>query len=141
MPATEYWQRDRASGILGQQFWKQEFRSLLAHQAATHEITIAGAPIDVDGKWKATVWCLHALVEAAANTNPGQFLVQGNALQAGSAEWATLVPFTVTNATPATEAMTATEPAGETVLAVASTAGFAAGNEIYVANSTVVNSE
>ena len=85
----------------------------------------------------------HGFIEAGANTNPASFFVQTNLGATGSDEsWSTVAQFTVTDATVVTENMTATEAAGETVLAVADVAGFAATDYIYIEdNTTAADSE
>jgi len=84
----------------------------------------------------------HASVEATANTNAGTFLVQVSANSSGDEDWVTIHKFTATVSTADTEAMTATEPSGETVLACASTTGFAAGDNLYIQDTgTLADSE
>jgi len=53
-------------------------------------------------------------------------------------DWATIREFDATISTADTEAMTATEPIGETALAVSSTAGFAANDNLYIQDASVV---
>lgn len=113
----------------------------LTHQAITHPDTVKGSEIDVDGKLAILITMFHASVEATANTNSGSFMVQVSAASTGSEDWATIAQFQATVSTADTEAMTATEPVGETVLAVASTASFAAGDKLYIQNSTVGSGE
>lgn len=116
--------------------------SVLTHQAVTHPATVKGSAQDVSTKFKATIVMFHAAVEAVANTNPGSFYVQISASSSGDEDWVTVGTYTADSGTPATEAMTATEPAAETVLAVVSTTGFAAGDQLYIQDTTtVVDSE
>ena len=116
--------------------------AVLAHQAITHPDTVKGSAQDVSTKLAATILCFHASVEAAANTNPGSFLVQVSGAASGDEDWATVAHFTAQVSTADTEAMTATEPAGETVLACASTTGFVAGDNLYIRDSgTLADSE
>lgn len=114
---------------------------VLAHQAATHPTTIVGSAIDCRTKRAALLFLYHGYVEATADTNPGKFLVQvrpdagdGSATE----HWITAVELTVKGTTPDTEAMTASEPIGETVLAVASTVGFVAEDELYIQDTTTL---
>jgi hypothetical protein len=127
---------------------KTDSVEVLAHQAATHPTTIVGSAIDCRTKRAATVFLYHAYVEAAADTNFGKFLVQvrpdagdGSATE----HWITVVELaSKAPLTPFadTEAMTATEPAGETVLACASTTGFLAEDELYIQDTgTLADSE
>lgn len=116
--------------------------ALLSHQAITHPDTVAGSASDVSTKLAATVFLFHASVEAAANTNGGIFRVEGSASASGDEDWVTLYQVQAQATTADTEAMTATEPAGETSLAVASTTGFAANDILYIQDTgTLADSE
>jgi hypothetical protein len=119
--------------------------AVLAHQAATHPTTIVGSAIDCRFKRGATLFLFHGYVEATADTNPGKFLVQVRP-DAGDGtvteHWVTVAELAAKGTTPDTEAMTATEPVAETVMAVASTAGFAAEDELYIQDTnTLADSE
>lgn len=124
---------------------KTDSVEVLAHQAATHPTTIVGNAIDCRTKYQATVFLYHGYVEATADTNPGKFLVQvrpdagdGTVLE----HWITVAECVAAGTTPDTEAMTATEPIAETVLACASTAGFAVEDELYIQDTgTLADSE
>jgi len=114
----------------------------LAHQAVTHPATVVGSALDVSTKLAITLVMSHASVEATANTNPGKFLVQVSGAASGNEDWATIYEFDATISTADTEAMTATEPIGETVLAVASTTGFVANDLLYIQDTgTLADSE
>ena len=120
---------------------KTDSVAVLAHQAATHPITIVGSAIDCRTKRAATIFLYHAYVEATADTNPGKFKVQirpdagdGSVLE----HWITVVELPAKGTTPDTEAMTATEAAGETVMAVADTTGFVAEDLLYLQDTTTL---
>ena len=115
----------------------------LAHQAVTHPATVVGSALDVSTKLAMTIDLFHAAVESAqANTNPGKFLVQKSAAASGNEDWVTQYEFDATISTADTEAMTATEPIGETALAVASTAEFVSGDKLYIQDTgTLADSE
>jgi hypothetical protein len=116
--------------------------SLLTHQAVTHPDTVKGSATDVSTKMGATVFLFHASVEAAANTNSGIFRIEGSASGSGDEDWVPLYQVAATVSTADTEAMTATEPSGETVLACASTTGFVAGDVLYIQDTgTLADSE
>lgn len=116
--------------------------TILNHQAVTHPDTVKGSAQDVSTKLAATIICFHASVEVQANTNPGTFLIQVSGSASGDEDWATAAQFTAMVSTADTEAMTATEPQGETVLAVASTSGFVAGDGLYIQDTgTLADSE
>jgi len=110
----------------------------LSHQAVTHPATIVGSVLDVSTKLAMTLALFHASVEAAENTNPGKFLVQVSGAASGNEDWATVQQFDATVSTADTEAMTATEPIGETALAVAATSGFVANDLLYIQDTSVV---
>ena len=121
---------------------KTQGTSILTHQAITHPATAVGSTQDVTTKLAATLILFHASVEATANTNPGKFLVQVSGSSSGNEDWATVYEFDATISTADTEAMTATEPAAETVLAVASTTGFVANDTLYIQDTgTLSDSE
>lgn len=124
---------------------KTDSVEILAHQAAVHPTTIVGSAIDCRTKRAAVLFLYHGYVEATADTNPGKFLVQVRP-DAGDGSvtehWQTVVELPAKGTTPDTEAMTATEPAGETVLACASTTGFAVEDELYIQDTgTLADSE
>ena len=112
--------------------------AILAHQAVTHPDTVKGSAQDVSTKLAATIILFHASVEAVANTNPGKFLVQISGSASGDEDWATIDEFDATISTADTEAMTDTEPTGETSLAVASTTGFVANDILYIQDTGVL---
>lgn len=124
---------------------KTDSGSALTHQAATHPTTLKGSAVDCRTKRAATIFLYHGYVEAAADTNPGKFLVQIRP-DAGDGSvnenWVTVVELPAKGTTPDTEAMTATEPQGETVMAVSSTTGFVAEDELYIQDTgTLADSE
>jgi len=115
---------------------------ILTHQLVTHPGTAKGSAQDVSTKLAAKLFLFHASVEAAANTNPGRFLVLTSASASGNDDWVTDYEFDATISTADTELMDAVEGAGETVLAVSSTAGFAAYDKLYIQDvTTLANSE
>ena len=116
--------------------------TILAHQAVTHPDTVKGSAQDVSTSLGATIVCFGGLVEAAANTNPGSFLIQASASASGDQDWVTIGEIAMNDGTPDDEVLTAIEPAAETVLAVAATAGFVAGDLVYLQDiDTLANSE
>lgn len=114
---------------------------VIAHQAVTHPGTVVGSAQDVTTKFAANITLFHASIEATANTNPGKFLIQTSAAASGNEDWGTVYELDATISTTSTENMTATENAGETVLAVSSTAGFASYDKLYIQHTTLANSE
>ena len=115
---------------------------VLAHQLVTHPATVMNSPYDVSTALWAKIYCYHGFVEAAANTNPGTFLIQTSPSSSGDEDWATEFPFTATTGTPDDEILTAIELAGETSMGVAVTAGFVATDGVYLHDiDTLANSE
>ncbi len=124
---------------------KTDSVTVLAHQVATHPVSIVGSAIDCRTKRAAIIHLYHGYIEAAADTNPGSFLVQVRP-DAGDGSvnehWITIAEYTTKGTTPDTEAMTATEPVAETVMAVASTTGFAIRDLLYIQDTgTLADSE
>lgn len=116
---------------------------VLAHQLVTHPGSVVGSAQNVATKLAARVIVFHALVEAVANVNPGVFLIQLSGSPTGNEDWVTEREIElIQTAAAATETLTAVEPIGETVLAVASTTGFAAEDIMYIQDTgTLANSE
>ena len=116
--------------------------AILALTAITHPDTVKGSAQDVSAKTgMATIILFHSSVEAVANTNAGTFYIQASGSASGDGNWATLAQVTATVSTADTEALTATEPIGETVMAVTSTTGFVATDHLYIKHTTLASSE
>ena len=116
--------------------------TIISHQGVTNPESIKGTAVDVRTFLDCLVVCRHAYIEAL---DPGgiepTFHIMASLDQSASPpadSWFKVVSFKATDpgAAPATEAMTATEPVAEVVMAVASTTGFAAGDEIYIRDTT-----
>ena len=126
---------------------KTDSVDVLTHQTAVHPCTIKGSAIDCRTKRAAAISLFHAYTEATADTNPGRFLVQVRPDPGEGTvneHWVTVLELTARGTTPDTEAMTATEPIGETVLACASTTGFTTADpdaQLYIQNTTLADSE
>lgn len=118
---------------------------VLTHQAATHPTTIVGSALSALTKRAVTIFLYHAYVEDTADTNPGTFKVQVRPDPGDGSvneNWITVAEFVAKGTDPDTEAMTAIEPIGETVLAVASTTGFVAEDDLYIQDAgTLTDSE
>lgn len=116
---------------------------LITHALVTHPNSIEGTAVSLADTMQSgaiTMW--HALVEATANTNPGTFRIFGSYDASADDQWFHILDIDVSTDTAATEDFTASEPTGEKVLAVASTTGFAAKDNIYLEDiNTLANSE
>lgn len=114
----------------------------LSHQGVTHPNSVEGTAVSVASYLSCLIVMWHAIVEGTTNTNPGTFRIFGSLDATNDEDWFHILDIDVSSANPATEAMTATEPTGETVLAVASTTGFAAKDHIYIEDvGTLADSE
>lgn len=109
--------------------------TIISHQGVTNAASVEGTPVAVADAISALVTMYHAYVEAV---DPGgiepEFHVMGSYETSGDENWFHIATFKCVDpgAAPVTEPMTATEPTGETVLAVTNTTGFASGDLIYV---------
>lgn len=124
---------------------KTDSVEVLSHQAAAHPITIVGSAIECLTKRGVVIFLYHGYIEAAADTNPGTFKVQvrpdagdGSATE----HWITVAEFVAKGTTPDTEAISGAEAIGQTVIEVASTTGFVAGDLLYIQDAgTLADSE
>jgi hypothetical protein len=117
---------------------KTEDVVMLSHVAITHPDSKVGDEVDVSTKLGAAIVCYHALVEVAANTNPGSFRVQASPSSSGEEDWVDLAFFTTKVTTPDTEAIIDTYASGVSYVSVVSTTGFVALDELYIQDSGVV---
>ena len=124
---------------------KTDSIAVLAHQVATHPVTIVGSDQSALTKRAVTLFCYHGYIEAAADTNPGKFKIQvrPDAGDGSVAEhWITVIEMVAKGTTPSDEALIATEPSGEKTLAVNLTAGFVAEDLVYILDAgTLADSE
>lgn len=95
--------------------------NVLVHQAVTHPNTSKGSALAVGTKIGCKLSLFHASVEAVANTNPGFFSILVSHSAADDYHWVEMYRVVMDAGTAETEAMIATEPVDETVLACAST--------------------
>jgi len=121
----------------------QADHTFISHQLLTHQGTLEGTPYACAGALSGTITIKVANVETIANATGVGVLVMGSHAASGDDAWFDLTPpFIGTTVVAETEAMTATEPVGETVLACASTTNFAVLDTVYVQDSGVLaNSE
>ncbi len=123
-------------------FTQTAIADAIAHTESTHPWSSLGSSLTpTAGALWTTITMHHAYVEAATPTNPPSFYVQIN-LGTTDESWTTVAQFTCSNAAVVVENLTATEPVGETAMTVAATAGFVAGDYIYIDDvGTAANSE
>lgn len=112
--------------------------SLLDHQEITHAGNVLGTAADVSSWLSALITVWLANIETTANATAVSVKIQGSQVASGDAEWFDLVTFTGSTTAAETEVLTATEPVGETVLAMASTTNLAVGDIVYIKDDTSV---
>jgi hypothetical protein len=117
-------------------------QEIIALQLVTHPGMAEGTPYACATNLSGAVTVKVANIETTANATGVSVIIQGSFETSGDDKWFDLVEFIGTTVAAETEAMTATEPVGETVLAVASTANIAVGDWIYIQDTgTLANSE
>lgn len=112
-------------------------QTLLAHQEITHPANVVGTAVDCSTWISAQITAWLANIETTVNATGVAFILQGSIETSGN-DWFDLVRFTGSTTAAETEALTATEPIGETVLAMAATANLTVGDIIYVKDETGV---
>lgn len=119
--------------------YTQTTAEVLAHQELTHPGNVIGTPVSVASYLAGTVYIYQANIETTANLAAGlDYLELQISPDASGNNWATYAKFTASTTASETEALTATEPVSETVLAVASTTNLDASDFIYVKDETSV---
>ena len=112
---------------------------LLSHALVSADSISVGAASDVAGLVSASVYFWHAWVQATSIDRGVDYYLQGTPEAAGNRDWVTLAKFTTGTETANEEALEATEPVSETVMAVALTTGFTTfGDLIYIKDGSVV---
>ena len=112
-------------------------QSLLAHQEVALNANVVGSAIDCSTWLAMQVAYLIGKVETTANATGPACIIQGS-IEASGNDWFDIMRFTGSTTAAVTQAMTATEPIGETSLAIAATASFLVGSFIYIKDETSV---
>lgn len=113
-------------------------QTIISHQALTHPNMLEGTPVAVATYLSGVITVRIANVETTANATGVMVWVQGSFETTGDDAWFDLVTFSGTTVAAETEAMTATEPVAETVMACASTTNLVVGDLIYLQDASVV---
>lgn len=113
-------------------------QTIIAHAALTHPNMAEGTPVAVATWLSGTITVKVANVEVTANATGVRVWIQGSFETSGDDAWFDLATFTGSTTAAETEAMTATEPQGETSLACASTTNLTVSDWIYVQDASVV---
>lgn len=126
---------------------------LLAHQAVANPNTVVGAAVTVPNITvdadtltqhrvdEIRIEAYHAFNQATANDDPQSILIQTSLSISGNADWVTVVEFVPASGTPSNEVCTANEAQGDKAIDVAATAGFVAGDLIYLRDTVATDSE
>ena len=112
-------------------------QNLLAHQEITHPANVVGTAVDCSTWLSAQVTAWLGKSETTANLVGPAVIIQGS-IEASGNDWVDLVRFTGSTTIAEAEPVTATEPIGETVIAVAATANLVVGGLIYIVDDTAV---
>ena len=113
-------------------------QAIISHQALTHPNMLEGTPVAVATYLSGVITVKVANVETTANADGVRVWIQGSFETSGDDAWFDLVTPDGTTTAAETEAMTATEPVGETVLACASTTNLVVGDWVYIQDASVV---
>lgn len=113
-------------------------QTIISHQALTHPAMLEGTPVAVATYLSGVITIKIANVETTANATGVMGWIQGSFETSGDDAWFDLIKLDGTKTVAETEALTATEPVGETVLACASTTNLVVGDWIYVQDASVV---
>lgn len=113
-------------------------QTIIAHAALTHPNMIEGTPVAVATFFSGVITIRIANVEVTANATGVMAWIQGSFETSGDDAWFNLIKLDGSTTASETEAMTATEPVGETSIACASTANLLVGDLIYLQDASVV---
>lgn len=115
--------------------------ALLSLQSVASNTVITSSSQNVATMLAATVMIHFGRRAATALTEAMRFRIEASGKASGDGHWFPLVQFETAIAAAADEAVSGTVSAGTNVITVASTTGLAAGDLVYIDNSTIANSE
>lgn len=116
----------------------QTDHTIITHAALTHPATLTGTEVNVATTLSITLSVKVASVEVVANAEGVRVIIQGSFHASTDESWFTLHEFTGSTTVPETEAMTATEPIGEAVMACASTTNLVLHDLVYLQDTTAL---
>jgi len=122
-------------------YTKTASRVLLAHQEVSHPNSSVGTALVVSNFLAADVVIYHANIETTANASGVRYEILGSVVDSGNEDWVVLASYTTSTAASSTANLTATEPVGETNIAVDATSGIVAGEIVYIKDATPAESE
>lgn len=115
---------------------------LITHQAITHPANVIGGAVSVATYLSGTVYIWQANIETTANLAAGlDYIAIQTCPDATGNNWTDYVKLTASTTASASEALSDAggEAAGTTVLVVADTTGFTAGDLVYVTDAADAN--
>lgn len=113
---------------------------VLDKQAMTHPASVVGSAVSVAGYLGGTVYIYQANIETTANLAAGLDYIQLQVSpEASGNAWYPYATFAPSTTASESEALTATEPVGETVLALASTTNLDASDYVYLLDNAGVD--
>lgn len=113
-------------------------QTILSHQSLPHPSMVEGTPVAVATYLSGTITIKIANIETTANATGVMVWIQGSFETSGDDAWFDLATFEGSTTVAETEALTATEPIAETVIACASTTNLIVGDWIYIQDASVV---
>lgn len=113
-------------------------QTIISHQALTHPGMKEGTPVACATWLSGTITVKVANVEITANATGVMIWIQGSFETSGDDAWFTLGTFDGSKTAAETEALTATEPVAETVIACGSTTNLIVADWVYLQDASVV---
>lgn len=120
---------------------KTQGTSILALQSVAASSVLISSAIDVSGKLEATIYIHFGRRNATAAGAGVNIRVEASAKSSGDGHWFPLASISTAFAACEAEAVSGTVASGTNVIMVASTTNLAAGDIIYIDNTTIANSE
>ena len=120
-------------------FLRSDSLVFIPHQQVTRPGSVIGSEVAFATRLSLQIVCYHAPVDAVANTEPGNFLIQSNPSAApDNQDWATVARFAADTGLPQSEPIGAVVNPGDTLIPVTDTTGFTAGDPVYIRDFSVV---
>lgn len=115
--------------------------TLIALQSVAASSVVVGTAVDVSTKMGGLVYIRFGRRIATAGGAGANIRIEASFAASGDNTWFPIAIFTTAFAACSDEAVSGTVGSGTNVITVASTTGFAAGDLIFIDNSTIGNSE
>jgi len=116
--------------------------SLLTLQELASNTVVLSTAQDVSEKLGATIFIHFAVIDASGPLSDGvEFRIEASAKSSGNDQWYPLQTFKTYTAAPEAEAVSGTVTSSTSIVPVASTTNFSAGDIVFFKNTTIGNSE